>query len=73
MDEDTIVYEIESKEKFTAEEIERYLSAMAKCIKDGTPSGYFSQVMDKLLDNEMSDRDAEAEEEYNRRLNNGDD
>lgn len=61
LDEESLVNFVESQQSFSPEEISGLLSNIEWCIHNGTPASYFSQALDKLLDNEMPERDATVE------------
>lgn len=61
MDEEKILAYVEVRDNFTAEEVANLFKQIGRCIKEGTPASYFSQAIDKLVGNEMEERDEDLE------------
>lgn len=71
-EEEDIICFIERKDSFTEEEVVLYMGKIADCIKSGTPASYFSQALDKIIDNQMGERDRDLENSWQLAIKNND-
>lgn len=61
---------ISSRNSFQDSEIKHLLSDIALCIKDGSNPAFFSQLIDKVISNELQERDRETEEAWQEKNDN---